>query len=221
VFADTTNYVQISGTKTKIKTIFPDDGKLTKQEIIQVIKLAKQSGLANPAEVGIFHFLPGGGKGVTVKGMELHDGRNTRFDTVYIYKSGWSFMETNSKSRVMSKFWSDGESKHSTLLRDYKSPQGTLFQVAIGNGVDFGLADILVESYFANKLLSPAEKSKPGNTVMPIGPTTPKDAKPRRICLDDSKTSYEMEFDDYPTTVLKLKFEKEKPVVVGISEYVI
>jgi hypothetical protein len=223
-FADTTNLVDIGESKSgkqKIITIFPDDTILTKQEIVQVINLAKQNGLTNANEVGVFHFIPGGGKGITVKSAELHEGRNTRFDTVYIYKAGWSGMETNSKSMVNGKFWSDKDGNISTLLRDYKSTNGAIFQVAIGKDVDFAIADKLVDYYHSNKLLPTQEKSKDGVRIVYFGMEIPQNAHPKIIRRDDSRKYYEMEFDNYPTTVVKLRIEKEEIEIIGISEYVI
>jgi hypothetical protein len=222
--AGTTNLVDISESKSgkqKITAIFPDGTILTKQEIIQVINLAKLNGLTNANEISVFHFIPSGGKGIIVKSAESHEGRNTRFDTVYIYKVGWSGMETNSKSIVKGEFWSNKEHNISTLLRDYKTTNGALFQVAIGKDVDFAIADKLVGYYHSNKLLPTQEKSKDRVRMVHIGIETPQNAHPKIIRRDDSGKYYEMEFDNYPTTVVKLRIEKDKIEIIGISEYVI
>lgn len=222
--AETTNWISLNDAKNsnkKIRTVFPGDLKLTKQEIAQVVKLARQNGITNPAEVRIFYFLPGGGNGVTVKSGEVHEGRNTRFETVYIYKVGWSCMETNSKSKLLGNFWVDEDGKISTLLRDYKSTNGTVFQVSVGKGVGFSIADKLVESYLVGKLFPEHKYSQDLIEPIQIGLTNLENAKPKAIRKIESEKCFEMEFDNYPTTVVKLKIEKDKIVIIRTSEYVI
>jgi hypothetical protein len=44
---------------------------------------------------------------------------------------------------------------------------------------------------------------------------------PKSIHKQDAGSEYEMELDDYPTTVIEFKFENGKIIVTGISEYVV
>ena len=223
--ANTTNFVEISETKAgiqKIKIILPEDTKLTKQEITQVVKLAKQNGITRPEEVSIFSFLPGGGKGIRVKSIESRDSRNTSFDTVDVYKIGWSVMETNSKTKLLGNFWANEEGRRHTVLRDYKSTNGTTFQVSIGNGVEFSAADKLVDSYLSGKLFPARKNDKDGIIeLVQFGLDDLKNAKPEVIRRVESEKCFEMGFDNYPTTVVKLRFEKDKIVIIETYSYVI
>jgi hypothetical protein len=219
--AETTNIIEISAsrnTSSKIKTVFVKDGELTKAEIIQAIKLASQNGLTNAAEISTFYFFPGG-KGISVKSSELHEGRNTRFETVYINKLGWSPIMTNSETKLTGKFWVDDAGKVLTLLRDYKSTNGQPFQVSIGKSVDVELADRVVDLFVADKLQF--RKNIAEDNVLRRHLIGHGDVMPKLIHKRDSENDYEMELDNYPTTVIRFTFEKGKITVTGMSEYFI
>jgi hypothetical protein len=142
----TAGQAQLSST---IKTNFTSDALLAPEELNQVLALAKECGITNPAEVRTFHYLPAGGIGISVQSADRIEGRNTYFDTLTIRKSGWTEKPTRIAKSV-GEFWQQGE-KSTTHLRSYPF-KGDTIRLSIGEGIDLAFAD-QVMSLLAEKKL--------------------------------------------------------------------
>src|SRR5688572_2300455 len=100
---------QASSIPKTIATNFEVEASLSASEIKQVLELAKANGIEAPAEVSTFHYLPVGGKGISVKSVDRIDGRNTSFDTVTISKKGWDQLKPAKNSKRVGKFWANAD----------------------------------------------------------------------------------------------------------------
>lgn len=115
---------------------------LSASEVRQVVELARQCGVAEPAEVETFALLPGKGFGIAVQGAEHLAGRNTTFDRVSINKKGWAGSQPAEAAKWVGDFWAD-EPKQTILRRAYVF-RGQLVNVTIGAGVSLDLADVAI-----------------------------------------------------------------------------
>ena len=88
----------------QVKTTFVDDAKLNEQEVKDVVSLARQCGIDQPAEVSTFHYRPIGGKGISVKSVERVKGVDITIDEISIEKIGWTEFERDKNCQKGGKF---------------------------------------------------------------------------------------------------------------------
>lgn len=197
-----------------IKTDFAAGANLLPSELKQVVALAKQSGMVDVAEVSTFHYVPGGGRGISVKSTERVDGRNTSFDTVTIHKSGWN-TSSPSKDGVNrdGNFWCDRDSKHTTVLRSYEFNQQPV-RIVIGRGVDIALADKVIPLIGTNKVIIHNDSVRRRFEDLA-------DSKPQAIYKRDFE-GYEVRFGEAPSQrSLKFLFENGQVIITGVSDLLI
>ena len=73
-----------------IRRNFLPDATLFTDELDTVVTLAKSCGIETVAEVRTFHYLPGSFRGIQVISAEKVDGRKVRYQTLEIFRAGWS-----------------------------------------------------------------------------------------------------------------------------------
>lgn len=197
-----------------IKTDFAAGANLLPSELKQVVALAKQCGMVDVAEVSTFHYVPGGGRGISVKSTERVDGRNTSFDTVTIHKSG-SDSPSPSKDGVIrdGNFWGDKDSKHTTVLRSYEFNKQAV-KIEIGLGVDIAFADKVIPLIGANEGLIHKESVRRQFEALA-------NSKPQAIYKGDFD-GYELRFGEAPSQrSLKFRFENGQVIITGVSSILI
>jgi len=150
--ADQTDAVQPSGQKsTQIKTNFVKGAELNSVEINQVLMLARQSGIEDAAEVETFNYLPGGGRGISVKSKDHVDGRNIFYDTLLLSKNGWDGLEPDKTTKRLGNFCVRELGKYTTHLLTYEVKKNTI-RIVIGEGVDIAFADKVIPLIASKKV---------------------------------------------------------------------
>jgi len=194
-----TNKVTTKNIPSAVKIDLGPGYELTSREIKQVLVLAKQCGITNPGVISDFYFLPGARKeGVKIQSLLRIDGRNTRYETLHIHKTGWSYEERPASAKHVGNFWV-GADEHvwKTLLRSYQWTNQQPFQVEIRNDVPISVADKLIDSLLTDGLPFSERRKEPkipGLTEMENIPGKPKDIRPESIYKGDLKNTYKVEF---------------------------
>lgn len=207
--AGKTNQLNQAATNNCVATNFVADAVLTPNEVKQVLELAKKCGIARPSEVGTFHYLPTGGRGISVKSVELVDERNTSFDTVIISKKGWHQFTSETNSIQLDSFWAAADAKYSTLLRSYEFRKTTI-QVSIGKGIEVALADKVIP-------LIDAKKARFENDWARRQVEELKDSKPVAIYKSYSGNGYELRFNEPSMRAIMFDLKDGRVVITGVA----
>lgn len=138
-----------------IRTKFEANAELTAREVSEVISLARQCGISQPAEVRTFYFLPAGGRGVEVKSMERINGADVAFDELRIRKGGWTDIEASGNVKRVGGFWAEPSGKFTRHFR-VQDFRGERIRVDIGAGITDELADKVIALIAAKKVRFPS-----------------------------------------------------------------
>lgn len=197
-----------------IKTDFAAGANLLPSELKQVVALAKQSGIDDVAEVNTFHYVPAGGRGISVKSVERADGRNTSHDSILVHKSSWDdFVPGKNGVKRDGNFWVDVDGKRTTLLRSYEF-NGQPVRIEIGEGADIAFADKVIALIAAKKVrfadhFDRQEFEKLANS------------KPTAICRSRFKQEYELQFIGAGICSLTFAFENGQVILTGVARILI
>ena len=139
-----------------VKTTFVADAELSAQEVSEVVSLARQCGISEPGEVVTFNWLPGGGKGISVKSVERLKGADIAYDEITIAKAEWGNIGVSGKGKQVGTFWADPSDKYTPHIRlhDFRGEQ---IRVSIGKGITVELADQVIPQLGAGKVFFPPE----------------------------------------------------------------
>ncbi|HSY19976.1 MAG TPA: hypothetical protein VK815_16650 [Candidatus Acidoferrales bacterium] len=101
------------------------------------------------AEIKTIIGLPGGIPfGFQVSSRKLIDGRNTRFDSIEVYRTNAPGMIRRPDTRVEGGFWAnDYEGKQSLFYRRYELTNREPFQVSIDEDVSIEIADKAINTF--------------------------------------------------------------------------
>jgi hypothetical protein len=141
----------------QIKTIFVDDAKLTKEEVKDVLSVAQQCGVSEPAEIRTFHYLPGTRRGISVKSVERVKGVDITFDEIYLKKTDWGYSMPDEKAKKAGQFWAAPADKYTTHLRAYDFRKEKI-RVRIYDEAMSELADKIIPLIAAKKVRYPDSK---------------------------------------------------------------
>ena len=196
-----------------VKTDLANGAYLSPSEVRQVVALAKKCGIADVGEVSTFHYLPVGGKGISVKSTERVDGRNVSYDRVEVHKTGWnSSTASSNKVKRDGNFWCNVGGKYTTLFRSYEFKTRTI-KIQIGKGVDIALDDQIIGLFVQNKVQVDNDFNRRQFDELWI-------TKPEGLFQRDSKRGYELRFEGYPVRSLLLEMENGRLVVTGVMHTV-
>lgn len=197
-----------------IKTDFAAGANLLPSELKQVVALAKQSGLADVAEVSTSPILPVGGKLIYVKSAERVDGRNISFESVCVHKMGWDVLEP-AKNGVKrdGNFWVNADDKRTTLLRSYEFNRHAV-RVQIGSGVDIAFADKVIP-------LIALEIIRAGKERGDLRFEDAAKVKPTAIHKGRFKDEYELQCFGPSLLSVKFRFENGQVVITSVSSILI
>jgi len=123
---------------------------LTPREVTEVVSLARECGISEPEEVRTFYWLPGGGKGVTVKSVERTNAADITFDEIEIGKSGWTGFGASGTVKRVGGFWAEASGKFTRHFRVYDF-RGERIRVNIREGITTDLADKVIPIIEAKK----------------------------------------------------------------------
>ena len=173
VLTAATSSIAAANATNAVVTHFSPGLELSAPELKQVLAVAKQCGLTNSAEVSTFHFIPAGGKGVSVQSRNRVKDRDTYSDTLSVYRVGWTTFNPDSMAIKEGPFSPNPLSMYTTHQRQYQLG-GTNAYVVIGNGVDVAFADEVMAAFAAGRLkhdgiLSAEEEMEPPQGIFRLG----------------------------------------------------
>jgi len=211
-----TNAIQTTvGDSRKVKTIFEDDAKLTEQEVKDVLLLARQCGIDQPAEVRTFHFLPGSDHGIEVKSIAETNGLDVAFDTIRIRDIDWGFSESNKTSMRAGKFWAVPAAKDTTHLRLYDFGKEKIGVQLFG--ITPELADKIIPLIAAKKVRYPESKGPYDHDSDRLKKIL--DSKPRGLSRErDGKLGL---YFENQLNILQFRFEKGEVILEKVLFVVI
>lgn len=197
----------------QMRTNFVKSAELNKVELNQVLLLAEQNGIQDPAEVDTFAYIPAGGYGISVKSKERVDGRNISYDTIIFGKDGWTELERDKNAKRLGSFSVREPGKYTTLQHIYEFNKQPV-RVIIGEGVDTALADKAVPLILSKHVQFQNEEARLEFRL--LGTEAPISIRPSQL----EKGGYEM---DYHTImrILMFKVEKDEVIITGVASYAI
>lgn len=136
-----------------VRTHF-ESAVLSDTELATVIRLAKRCGITNVVEVDTFYYLPGGDRGIEVKGAEEIRGRKISFVTVTIDRDKWMGKEVRQHSMVLKsigEFWVSRYGVITNVLTTFSINGGTI-RVKLSDDVPLPTADKIVEAFAAGRI---------------------------------------------------------------------
>jgi hypothetical protein len=136
---------------SEVKTIFVTDANLTAQDVKDVLSLAKQCGISQPAEIETFHYLPSTERGISVKSIDSIKGVDITFDTITIQNTAWRYSEPGKNEKRVGTFWATPSDKYTTHLRVYDF-RGEKIRINIGTGITTEMADKIIPLIAAKKV---------------------------------------------------------------------
>ena len=178
--------------------------------------LARQSGIEDAAEVETFNYLPGGGRGISVKSKDHIDGRNISYDTIILSKTGWDGLEPDKTTKRLGNFCVREPGKYTTHLRAYELKKKTN-RIVIGEGVDTAFADKVIPLIASKKVRFANDNDWVRRNFNELGEFTPATL----YKSDSNKGEYEMRFSGSDNHILMFKLDKDEVVVTGIATYYI
>jgi hypothetical protein len=138
-----------------ISTNFVADAVLKPEEVAAVAGLAKSCGVGRVASVESFHYLPSGGRGISVTSVEHTNGRKVTFDTVEVFRDGWAYKSKPAdpaKTRSSGQFWVEAQQSRTIHeLTTFSTPQG-MIRLELSSGIPIGLADRIIKAFTTNRI---------------------------------------------------------------------
>ncbi len=195
----------------RIKTEFVEGAKLSAAEINQVAALAKQCGLPDVAYIRTFHYLPGGGIGISATSQERKVGRNISYDYVMVNRTRWGYPLTTEQKKKMGEFWVAAPYPSTTHLREFVIGKKTI-RLTLGDGADAALADRVIPLITARQVHCENPRLRHDFETLDV-------SQPIRISKNPLGPGYELELPGM--NLLDFKEEKGQVIVLGISSYVI
>ena len=192
-----------------VKTNFVSGAQLSAKEVKQVLEVARLCGVDAPSEISTYHYIPAGGKGISVKSVDRVDARNTSFDTIIISKMGWDYRKPEKGITRVGDFWAYPREKYSTLLRRFELKNG-IIQIQIGDDVNIAFADKVIPLIdrgnirFVNDWIRQDFKEL-------------KDLKPVSILKSHISQGYELRFDGHSRRLLIFDWKDGGIIVTGVG----
>jgi len=140
---------------TGVRTHFASEAVLTSRELTTVIKLAKECGVPDVAEVSTFNnYHPSSFFSVGVKSAEISHGREISFVSVTIDCVKFSSRAVRRSSNVLKSkggFWIDRRGVRTNVLTTFSVPGGTA-RLRLSGDVPLPIADRIVEAFATGKI---------------------------------------------------------------------
>jgi hypothetical protein len=212
--ADQTNTVKTARPKTSpVKTSFVENAKLNSVELKQVLSLANQSGIQDATEVETFNYLPGGGRGISVKSKERVDGRNISYDTILVEKGGWRDGVPDKTAKHLGDFYIQYP-KSTTLLRTYEIYKHTV-RIVMDEGIPATLADQVMSAIVSKRVRFEDDGARRSFSTL-------EKIIPEAIYKSESnKGQYEIRLSEPAMHILMFNLDKGEVVITGVATYVI
>jgi hypothetical protein len=173
-----------------IRTNFVADAVLKPEEVAAVVGLAKSCGVGRVASVESFHYLPSGGRGISVTSVERTNGRKVTFDTMEVFRDGWAYKSKAAdpaKTRSSGQFWVEAQQSPTIHeLTTFSTPQG-MIRVELSSGIPIGVADRIIKAFTTDKIKYSDEYTESSSKGADFH-------RPNWLGRSDSANAYEISF---------------------------
>ena len=144
----------ITNTVLGVRTEFITDALLTDEEVKAVVALAKDCGFEEVAVVRTFHFLPTLQRGIEATSKDQIAGRTITYQTVVIYREGWSEqLKPTGPLRTISNgsFWVENLILKNHELTLFNTSKGVV-RVELGHDVSLVEADKVIDALTCGRI---------------------------------------------------------------------
>lgn len=146
-----------------VTTSFVEDGVLTADEVAAVVNLAELGGVSQVAKVTTLHYRPSRVRGIRVIGAEKVDGRKVIFQTLEVYREGWSYKAKPAdpiRSKSIGQFWIESPSPPPVdILTRFETSKGEV-RIYLDPGIPLPVADKIINAVASGKIRYDGEVRK-------------------------------------------------------------